>query len=141
MRLARGFQPFGAEFGCESVAVEGLRDLGHFHALGQGQKPVVVGRADGGWGAELGAGYALGLAGFRLTPGAGVHLRNGDVHPYGRVEASYTIPLSATLGAGVRISEDNVRPYATVALPLFPMLRAKANVGPRYYALGLTVGY
>ncbi|MFZ2996886.1 hypothetical protein [Sphingobium sp.] len=110
------------------------------HAQGLGAE-AGYGRADGGWGAELGAGYALGLAGFRLTPGAGVHLRNGDVHPYGRVEASYTIPLSATLGAGVRISEDNVRPYATVALPLFPMLRAKANVGPRYYALGLTVGY
>lgn len=121
-----------------AVALCALTPAAHAEGLG-----VEAGyaRADGGWGAELDAGYALGFAGFRLTPGAGVHLRDGDVQPYGRVEATYSIPLSATIGAGVRVSEDEVRPYATLAMPLFPKLRAKANVGPAYYALGLTLGY
>lgn len=110
------------------------------HAQGLGVEGGYA-RADGGWGAELGAGYALGFAGFRLTPGAGVHLRDGDVQPYGRVEATYSIPLSATIGAGVRVSEDAVRPYATLAMPLLPKVQAKANVGPAYYALALTLGY
>ncbi|WP_311268634.1 hypothetical protein [Sphingobium sp. WCS2017Hpa-17] len=99
------------------------------------------GRADGHWGTELGAGYALNMAGFSLTPGAGVYIRDGDTKLYGRVEAAYTIPLSATIGAGVRFSGDNTRPYAMLAMPIIPKLRAKANVGPKYYAIGLTLGY
>ncbi|EQB31749.1 hypothetical protein [Sphingobium ummariense] len=99
------------------------------------------GRADGHWGAELGAGYALGIAGFSLTPGGGVYLRDGDTRLYGRVEAAYTIPLSATIGAGLRVSADEARPYATLAMPLLPKIRVKANVGPHYYAAGLTLGY
>ncbi|WP_416464913.1 hypothetical protein [Sphingomonas sp. VDB2] len=102
---------------------------------------VNYGRADGHWGTEIGAGYALNMAGFSLTPGAGVYLRDGDTKLYGRVEAAYTIPLSATIGAGARFSGDNIRPYATLAMPLIPKLRAKANVGPKYYAVGLTLGY
>lgn len=99
------------------------------------------GRADGHWGTEIGAGYAFGLAGFSLTPGAGVYIGNGDTKVYGRVEAAYSIPLSATIGAGVRFSGDHTRPYATLAMPIIPMVRAKANVGPKYYAVGLTLGY
>ncbi|MBA4090334.1 MAG: hypothetical protein C0494_07065 [Sphingobium sp.] len=102
---------------------------------------VNYGRADGHWGTEIGAGYALNMAGFSLTPGAGVYVRDGDTKLYGRVEAAYTIPLSATIGAGARFSGDNIRPYATLAMPLIPKLRAKANVGPKYYAVGLTIGY
>lgn len=99
------------------------------------------GRADGHWGTEIGAGYALDVAGFSLTPGAGVYLRDGDTKLYGRVEATYSLPAFATIGAGVRFSGDNTRPYATVALPLVPKLRVKGNVGPKYYAMGLTLGY
>lgn len=98
-------------------------------------------RADGHWGTELGAGYALGVGGFKLTPSGGVFLRDGGTRLYGRVEATYTIPLSLTLGAGVRVSGDNVRPYGTVAMPLIPMLKLKGNVGPKYYGVGLTFGY
>ena len=110
------------------------------HAEGLGAE-VNYGRADGHWGTEIGAGYRLGLAGFSLTPGAGVFLADGDAKLYGRVEAAYTIPLSATIGAGVRFSGDDTRPYATVALPLLPLLRAKANAGPGYYSAGLTLAY
>lgn len=99
------------------------------------------GRADGHWGTEIGAGYALNMAGFSLTPSAGVYIRDGDTKLYGRVEAAYSIPLFATIGAGVRFSGDNTRPYATLAMPIIPKLRAKANVGPKYYAVGLTLGY
>jgi hypothetical protein len=110
------------------------------HAQGLGAE-VNYGRADGHWGTEIGAGYAMGIAGFSLTPSAGVYLRDGDTKLYGRIEAAYTIPLSATIGAGARVSGDDIRPYATLAMPIFPKVRAKANVGPKYYAVGLTLGY
>ncbi len=102
---------------------------------------VNYGRADGHWGTELGAGYALGLGSFSLTPGAGVYLRDGDTKLYGRIEAGFTLPAMATIGAGLRVSGDNSRPYALIAMPIFPRLRAKANVGPKYYSVGLTLGY
>ena len=110
------------------------------HAEGLGAE-ANYGRADGHWGTEIGAGYAMGIAGFSLTPGGGVYIRDGDTKLYGRVEAAYSIPLFATIGAGVRVSGDNTRPYATLAMPLLPKVRAKANVGPKYYAIGLTLGY
>jgi hypothetical protein len=99
------------------------------------------GRANGRWGAELGAGYALGLAGFSITPGAGVYLRDGGTAVYGRVEASYQIPLSLRIGAGVRFSGDEARPYATVAMPILPRVAIKGNAGPKYVTIGLTLGY
>ena len=99
------------------------------------------GRADGHWGTEIGAGYAMGVAGFSLVPGGGVYLRDGAAQLYGRVEATYSLPAAATIGAGVRFSGDHTRPYATIAMPLIPKLRAKGNIGPKYYAVGLTLGY
>lgn len=110
------------------------------HAEGLGAE-LGYGRADGHWGTEIGAGYALDVAGFSLTPGAGVYLRDGDAKLYGRVEATYALPAFATIGAGVRFSGDNTRPYATIAMPLVPKLKVKGNVGPKYYAVGLTLGY
>ena len=110
------------------------------HAEGLGAE-VNYGRAQGDWGAELGAGYAFDLAGFSLTPSAGVYLKDGDTSIYGRVEATYTLPAAATIGAGVRFSGDDPRPYATIAMPLLPKLQVKGNVGPKYYAVGLTLGY
>lgn len=110
------------------------------HAEGIGAE-VNYGRADGHWGTEIGAGYAFDVAGFSLKPGGGVYLRDGDTKLYGRVEATYSLPASIAIGAGVRISGDNTRPYATVAMPLIPKLHAKANAGPKYYAVGLTLGY
>jgi hypothetical protein len=59
---------------------------------------------------------------------------------YGRIEATYTIPLIATIGAGARIS-SKVRPYGTVAVPLAPLFSLKANGGPHYAAVGLQVGF
>ncbi|MDH7639878.1 hypothetical protein [Sphingomonas oryzagri] len=98
-------------------------------------------RADGHWGGELGAGYSWGLAGFSITPGVGVLVADDHTRPYGRVEAAYKIPAFAKIGAGVRISGDHTRPYGTVAMPLLPMVNLKGNAGPKYYAIGLTVGY
>ncbi|WP_242008112.1 hypothetical protein [Sphingomonas ginsenosidivorax] len=130
-------------------------------------------RADGHWGGELGVGYSVGLAGFKITPSAGALIYAGDndryetqdnggssrcrdlstgqyadkarcddtrVKPYGRVEATYSIPLFATVGAGVRVGRD-VRPYGIVAMPLAPLLKLKGNAGPHYFAAGLTLGY
>mgnify|MGYP000911165966 FL=1 len=110
------------------------------HAEGLGAE-LNYGRANGHWGTEIGAGYAMDVAGFSLTPGAGVYLRDGDAKLYGRVEATYSLPAFATIGAGVRFSGDNSRPYATIAMPVIPKLRVKGNVGPKYYAVGLTLGY
>jgi len=110
------------------------------HAQGPGLEANYA-RANGAWGAELGAGYALGFAGFSLTPGAGVHLRDGDTALYGRIEAAYQIPMSLRLGVGARISGDEPRLYGTVAMPLFPMVAIKGNAGPKYVSVGLTLGY
>lgn len=101
--------------------------------------------AEGHWGGELGAGYSFGAGGFKLTPGAGLFFHSGQKHDdgdtdlYGRVEATYSIPMSATIGAGLRIG-DNTRPYVTAALPLVPHLAVKGNAGPHYYSVGLKLG-
>lgn len=110
------------------------------HAEGLGVEGN-YGRADGHWGTELGAGYAFDLGSFSVTPGAGVYLRDGDTKLYGRIEAGFTLPASATIGAGLRFSGDNTRPYATIAFPIFPMLDVKANAGPHYVAAGIRFGY
>ena len=110
------------------------------HAEGLGAE-ANYGRADGHWGTELGAGYALDLGGFSLTPGGGVYLRDGDTKLYGRIEASFSLPAFATIGAGMRVSGHAARPYATIAFPLMPKLAVKANAGPHYYGAGLTLGY
>lgn len=60
---------------------------------------------------------------------------------YGKIEATYTIPLFAEIGAGARFSSDKVRPYGTASVPLGPMIRLKANAGPKYYAAGLRIGF
>ena len=99
------------------------------------------GRANGHWGTELGAGYAIGYGGFSLTPGAGLYLRAGDTAVYGRIEAAYQLPASLRIGAGVRISGDDPRVYGTVAMPLLPKVALKGNAGPKYVSIGLTVGY
>ena len=98
-------------------------------------------RADGHWGGELGAGYSWGLAGFSITPGAGVLVSDDHTRLYGRVEAAYKIPAFAKVGIGARISGDHTRPYGTVALPILPKVNLKGNAGPKYYAIGLTLGY
>lgn len=94
-------------------------------------------RVDGRWGGEVGVGYGFGAAGFRLTPIVGGLIADGDTRVYGKVEATYSVPLIATLGVGVRASEDDTTPYGTVALPIAPLLSLKGNVGDGYYALGL----
>ncbi|OYW87024.1 MAG: hypothetical protein B7Z20_06085 [Sphingobium sp. 32-64-5] len=110
------------------------------HAEGLGVEGN-YGRADGHWGTELGAGYGFDLGGFSVTPGAGVYLRDGDTKLYGRIEAGFTLPASATIGAGLRFSGDNTRPYATIAFPVLPMVDIKANAGPHYVAAGIRFGY
>jgi hypothetical protein len=65
---------------------------------------------------------------------------NIDLKPYGRVEAVYAIPGSAELGGGVRLSQEKVRPYGTIAFSA-SKVRFKANAGPKYYAVGLQLGF
>ncbi|MET0370483.1 MAG: hypothetical protein ABW039_03800 [Sphingobium sp.] len=110
------------------------------HAEGLGAE-AGYGRADGRWGTELGAGYALGLGGFRLTGGGGVYLRDGDERVFGRVEGTFALPMTARIGAGVRVGPDDADPYATIAMPILPKLAVKGNAGPKYYTIGLTLGY
>lgn len=65
---------------------------------------------------------------------------NTAVRAYGRVEATYSIPLSVTFGAGVRVGDD-VRPYGTLAVPIGSGFEVKGNAGPHYFAAGLRVGF
>jgi hypothetical protein len=99
------------------------------------------GRANGRWGAEIGAGVPLDLGGFTLTPGGGVFLRDGGSAIYGRVEATYAIPASVTAGAGVRFSGGSTRPYVTLAMPLLPMASLKTNLAPKYFTAGLRLAF
>lgn len=61
---------------------------------------------------------------------------NTRARAYGRVEATYSVPLIATLGIGARIS-DEIVPYGTIAFPIAPRIQLKGNVGYGYYAAGL----
>ena len=61
---------------------------------------------------------------------------NTRARAYGRVEATYSIPMIATVGVGARVS-DKVKPYGTVAFPIAPKLQLKGNAGDQYYAVGL----
>lgn len=63
---------------------------------------------------------------------------NTRARAYGRVEATYSVPLVATFGVGARIS-DEVVPYGTVAFPIAPKFQLKGNVGDGYYAAGLRI--
>ena len=98
-------------------------------------------RAQGEWGGELGAGYSFGAAGFALRPIGGAFFSDGGTKVYGKVEATYTIPLSAEIGAGARFSGDKTRVYGTASMPLFPGVRLKGNLGGHYYAVGLRAGF
>jgi len=132
-------------------------------------------RAHGTWGGELGVGYAIGAAGFKLRPMVGAFIYQGDndryysdemsngvtrcrdsqtghfakkekcddtaVKAYARIEATYTIPLFAEFGVGARFSSEKTRPYGTIAIPVLPLIKIKANAGPKYYALGATLGF
>ena len=130
-------------------------------------------RADHRWGGELGIGYGIGAAGFKLTPlvGGFVYANSSDrfvrddtsgdtrcrdrdtgrsaddsrcdgtaVKAYGKLEATYSLPLVATFGAGVRVSAADSAAYGTLAFALAPAVKVKANAGKGYYALGLRVG-
>lgn len=66
---------------------------------------------------------------------------NTKVKPYGKVEATYSIPLFGEVGVGARFSSSKVRAYGTAAVPLAPKIALKANVGDRYYAVGLRAGF
>lgn len=121
-----------------ALALTGISSPAHAEGIGV---EANYGRANGRWGTELGAGYALDLGGFSLTPGAGVFLRDGSARIYGRVEATYSVPASMTIGAGVRLSGDDPRPYATIGMPVLPSVLVKGNAGPKYVAVGFTIGY
>lgn len=133
-RLAAAGLPFSAAM----LAALALTSAAHAEGVGA---EANYGRADGRWGTELGAGYSFEMAGFSLTPTAGVFLRDGGTRAYGRVEATYSVPASITFGAGLRISGANTRPYATFALPLLPKVAIKTNVSPKYYTAGVTLGF
>lgn len=126
--LGLGFAVIALGVAASSAQASGLGAEGNY------------GRAQGDWGGELGAGYAFDLGAFSITPGAGVLLRDGDTDLYGRVEGVFHLPASATIGAGLRFGNDT-RPYATIAMPLLPKVAVKANVGPKYYTIGIKLGY
>jgi len=98
-------------------------------------------RANGRWGGEFGVGHALSLGAFKLTPGAGLSVSDDKTTLYGRVEATVSVPASVDFGVGVRFSADEPRPYATLAFPLMPRIALKGNLGYKYAAAGLTIGY
>ena len=127
-------------------------------------------RADGRWGAELGLGYNFGTGGLTIRPMAGAlvyrsgsdryretagtcrdtrdggavrdwRCENLGAKAYGRVEATYSVPLFGEVGVGGRYSGDKIRPYGTAAFSLLSRIKIKANGGPHYAAAGLSLGF
>jgi hypothetical protein len=66
---------------------------------------------------------------------------NLGARAYGRVEATYAIPLFGEVGVGGRYSGDRIRPYGTAAFSVLPKVRLKANGGPDYAAAGLSLRF
>lgn len=126
-----------------------------------------VAHAEGDTGAEISAGVpVIKDGGFALTPGGGVFFHHRD-HPgyeetnsqcfsedtgeqvsdgkcdnsgtklFGKVEATYSLPMSFTFGVGARFIGGDLRAYGTVAMPLAPRFDAKANFGDHYISAGL----
>lgn len=125
-----------------------------------------VARAEGDWGGELSAGVpVIEDGGFSITPGAGVFFHHRD-HPgydkvdgqcfnqsgdqvsdgkcdnsgtkiFGKVEATYRLPMSLALGVGARFISGDLRAYGTVSMPVLPHIDVKGNFGDHYLAAGL----
>lgn len=69
------------------------------------------------------------------------YCNNLAVSAYGKIEATYTIPLGPEIGAGVRLSQEQTSPYGTIAIPLAPSIKLKGNAGDGYYAVGIRAGF
>ncbi|MCJ2188333.1 hypothetical protein [Novosphingobium beihaiensis] len=126
-----------------------------------------VARSEGDWGAEIAAGVpVIEDGGFSITPGAGVFFHHRDHSGYenidsqcfnensgdrvsdgkcdnsgtkifGKVEAAYRLPASLALGVGARFIGGDLRAYGTVAMPVFPNIDLKGNIGDHYLAAGV----
>lgn len=126
-----------------------------------------VARSEGDWGGELAVGVpVIQDGGFSITPGVGAffHKRDHDGYDtrdsqciressreqvsdgkcddsgtkiFGKVEATYKLPMSLAFGLGARFIGDDLRAYGTVAMPLAPFIDLKGNVGDHYVAAGV----
>lgn len=126
-----------------------------------------VARSEGDWGGELAAGMpVVSDGGFSITPGVGAFFHHRD-HPgydevdgqcintgtgdevsggkcdnsgtrvFGKVEATYRLPMSLAVGIGARFISGDFRAYGTVAMPLAPRIDIKGNLGDHYVAAGI----
>ncbi len=126
-----------------------------------------VARSEGNWGGELAVGVpVIQDGGFAITPAVGAFFHKRDYDGYyednsqcfrrsddeqvgdgrcdnsgtkifGKVEATYTLPMSFTFGLGARLIGNDLRAYGTAAMPLAPFLDGKVNVGDHYVAAGV----
>lgn len=117
------------------AATAGTAHANSFQVEGNGA------RSYGQWGAEIAAGYRWQLGMFDITPLAGGFIANDNSRAFGRLEAGVSVPLVARFAIGARYIGSEVKPYGSVGMPIFPKLTLKANGGPHYAALGLSVGF
>ncbi|HUD30241.1 MAG TPA: hypothetical protein VMQ93_15335 [Novosphingobium sp.] len=126
-----------------------------------------VARSEGDWGGELAVGVpVIQDGGFAITPAVGAFFHKRDHDGYyddnsqcfrksddeqvsdgkcddsgtkifGKVEATYKLPMSLAFGVGARFIGDDLRAYGTVAMPLAPFIDVKGNIGDHYLAAGL----
>ncbi|KMS55119.1 hypothetical protein V474_18935 [Novosphingobium barchaimii LL02] len=126
-----------------------------------------VARSEGSWGGELAVGVpVIEDGGFAITPAVGAffHKRDHDgfykddsqcfrssnddqvsdgkcdnsgTKIFGKVEATYRLPMSFAVGVGARLIGNDLRAYGTVAMPLLPMIDLKGNIGDHYLAAGV----
>lgn len=60
---------------------------------------------------------------------------------YAKGEVAYVSETGFELGGGARLSSEKVRPYGMVAFAVAPRFKIRGNVGERYYAAGLSLGF
>lgn len=60
---------------------------------------------------------------------------------YAKGEVAYVSETGFELGGGARLSSEKVRPYGLVAFAIAPRFKIRGNVGERYYAAGLSLGF
>lgn len=102
------------------------------------------GKADGQWGAEVGASYSMGFGPFTVRPVVGAFIPTQDgasTSIYAKGEATFTIPAVAELGLGARLAHEKVRAYALAAFPILPKFKLTLQGGEHYGAAGLRFSF
>ncbi len=66
---------------------------------------------------------------------------NVAVDWYAKGEVAYVTETGFEFGGGARLSSEKVRPYGLIAFAVSPKFKVRGNVGERYFAAGVSLGF